>query len=292
VARLSQHFDVQARTFDQRARLGQGVGRVVAAAVIEHGRVGPHDLLLELGAGTGAVGGQLAARHERYLGLDVSRPMLATFAQRLARPIAAERRARSLRPLLVQADCDQHWPVLDGAATVVFASRVVHLLEPRHVAHEAARVCRPGGHLLVGRVVRDPSSPRERLRREKQRRLAERGLEPRRGDAGIRRLLEACMARGAEALAPRVVATWTSRIAAERILLGWAALPGMGGIPIAPAVQTAILDELWAWARRELGDLRRPAPCDERYVLEGVRFGRAGDPRRPITMNSAWTMLC
>jgi SAM-dependent methyltransferase len=197
-----------------------------------------------------------------------------------------------LRPLLVQADADRPWPVRDQAATLVFASRVVHLLDARHVAQEAARVSRPGGYLLVGRVVRDPTSPRERLRREKQRRLAERGLEPRRGEAGTRRLLEACLADGAEALAPRVVATWASRVSAERILSAWAALPGMGGARIAPALQMAILDELWAWARRELGDPRWAAPCDERYVLEGVRFGRAGDPRRPTTMNNACTMIC
>ena len=46
-------------------------------------------------------------------------------------------------------------PIRDRALAVVFASRVVHHLQVRHVVHEVLRVCRPGGCLLLGRVVRD-----------------------------------------------------------------------------------------------------------------------------------------
>ena len=277
--RLHQRFDVQADTFDERAGLSQAVARAVARAVIEHGARGPHDLVVELGAATGAVGVHLAASQACYLGVDLSRPMLKVFAMRDARQRdGAEHDSARDRPWLVQADCERAWPVRDRAAAIVFASRLVHLLDASHVSREAARVCRPGGCLLVGRVVRDPRSARERLRREKQRLLVERGLEPRRGAAGTRRLLDDCMRRGAQPLPSRVAAAWTSSATAERVLSDWAVLPGMGGASIGSTMQAAILEDLWAWARRELGDLRQPEPCGEQYVLEGVRFGHPEPP--------------
>ena len=84
----------------------------------------------------------------------------------------------------------------DHAASVVFASRVIHLLQPDHVVRETMRVCRPGGMLMLGRVLRERDSIKERLRRQRQSLLVESGITPRQGEEGTRRVVERCLAAG------------------------------------------------------------------------------------------------
>ena len=249
----AQRFDKQALSFEQRTGFAPEVAAKIARAIQQITSYTPEDLLLELGAGTGAIGSQFVDRGARYLGLDLSRPMLEVFRERL--PLAR-------RGGLIVADAQRTWPVRGHTAAVVFASRVSHLLNADHVREEVQRVCRPGGFFLVGRVARDPDSLKTRLRDERMRLLADRGARRRgRGRAADHQLLDQFNTTACTAVPKRTVATWQGMTSAEKIIGDWEALDP-GELPFAA---------LREWARREIGELDRLETYVERYTLEGVR---------------------
>lgn len=252
-------FDAQAAEFDLRAGLSAETGRAAAAAVVALAAARPGDLLLEVGAGTGLVGRWLLEQPVRYLGLDVSRPMLEVFRRRL-----------SAGAPLAQADAALPWPLPDGAARAVFGSRALHLLSVEHVVAELHRVGAAGAACVVGRVERPPESIKARLAREMRRRLRARGFAPR--SAGGRPLLDACLARGAHELPRTVVARWPAAHSPRRALADWRRKEGLGGIVLPPGLQEEVLRELEAWAAAEYGGLDAELEVEEGYVLEGVRL--------------------
>ena len=260
-------FDAQAARFDRRAGVPPAAADQIAAAVLEGvGHPSADQVVLELGAGTGEVGRQLAGRVDRYVGVDLSAPMLDVFRAKLTdvptRPQA----------LLLQADGDKSWPVRRGSVAVVFASRVAHLLGAAHLVSEVARVCREDGRFLVGRIER--SGVKQVLRRQREAILADRGVAGvRSGGRRTQALLEAFVAAGAVAEPKRAVATWTVTTTAEEIIAGWQTMPSMGGEAVTPEVRADVLSELRRWADGELGELDRPQESRETYTLEGVRLG-------------------
>jgi SAM-dependent methyltransferase len=190
--------------------------------------------------------------------------MLEVFRTRLG---AVDRR----RVRLSVADADAPWPLGDGSAAVVFASRVVHLLDARHVAQEVRRVCAPGGHFLIGRVVRDPDGVQGRLRLQRRLLLARQGLTaPDREDA-TERVLTLLVAEGARRIEARTVARWTKEASVRELLDAWERVEGAGGRRIGRASGQQVSGELRAWAADELGDLSAVASWEEQYVVDGVR---------------------
>jgi hypothetical protein len=181
-------------------------------------------------------------------------------------------KADVLAPSLILADCNQVWPFGDGAVAVVFASRAIHLLDPQHVVRETLRVVRRGGFLILGRLLREPDSIRERLRRGRQELLVEAGLTPRSGAAGTRRVIALCQDAGAESLGRQVVAEWTGEISAGEVLAGWESLSRIGSLSINPDLRTRILDEVRRWAQVEIGDIDRAEVFHERYAIDVLRF--------------------
>ena len=254
-------FDQQARHYDTRTGLPAAVGAAVARAIVDQSGAGADDLVVELGAGTGEIGMHLARLPVRYLALDSAPAMLEVFRHK------AGLDARSL----IVADCDTTWPLRDGCATVVFASRVVHLLRPDHVARETLRVCQPAGLLVLGRVVRDPDGVAQRLNRQRRMLLAQAGITARDGEAGTRRVIEGCLARGSVSLGRRSIAAWTSEITPGEILASWDTLSRMGSVSVTPELQGEILAELRRWACAEFGPLDRPEVSTMRYVIDVIR---------------------
>ena len=158
LAQRASTFDQQAPGYDARVGLPESVGAAVAAEIMVCAELQTDDLVLELGVGTGEIGVHLARLPVRYVGLDSSQAMLDVF------------RAKGIlgSSSLIVADCNQPWPLPDGSAAVVFASRVIHLLDPEHITRETVRICRSAGYLILGRVLRDPDSLKSRLRRRRQ----------------------------------------------------------------------------------------------------------------------------
>jgi len=262
LARSANTFDEQATRYDARVGLPESVGTAVAAEIMARAGLQTEDLVLELGVGTGEIGIHLARLPVRYLGIDNSAEMLRLFRDRLGQDTAS----------LLLADASQVWPLDDHAASVVFASRVIHLLDAEHVAKETLRVCRPGGWLMLGRVLRDGGGVKERLRRRRLELLQQAGVGPLRGREGARRVVERLQVAGAESMGRRVVAEWTGAISPAEVIADWTSLSRMGSVAVDPVRRQEILAELQDWARAELGDLDQPETYRERYAIDCVRL--------------------
>jgi SAM-dependent methyltransferase len=261
-------FDGQADQFDDCSGLAPDVGRRVAGAVVELSGAAGGDAILDVGAGTGAVGRYFAALPVRYLGLDVSGRMLAVFRRKLA--------PWPHNLLLLQADSDRPWPVHDHALAAVFASRVAHHLEADHFVRQVWRCCRPGGALLLGRVTREPDSLPSRLQRHKRDVLAGLGVHARAGGQAVRQVVDLCRDRGATELGPTVADRWTRAATPRQLLSAWEAKPQLSscaqGTAMSAAARAAAVSALADRALQEFGGLDRTHEFAEEYTLSGVRL--------------------
>ena len=261
----SMWFDGQAREFDESSGLPPDVGRRVAEAIVELSGAAGDDLILDIGAGTGAIGSHFANAPQRYIGLERSPDMLAMF----------RRKVDPLPPnmSLAEADCDQAWPVEAQSVTAVFASRVVHHLNIRHFVEETRRVCRTGGSLLLGRVMRDPESLPSRLQRYKRSLLAVGG-----GERAIREVLDICATLGATPMPPATVARWSRSTTPRQLLDAWEAKPRLTssaeGNGMSAEQRAAAVTALRDWSQAELGDLDQVHEFTQDYVLQGVTWNR------------------
>lgn len=234
----------------------------MARAIVDRAGAAAGDLVLELGAGTGEIGVHLARPPIQYLGLDASAAMLEIFRAK----------AGETSPSLLVADADQPWPLPADSASVVFASRVIHLLQPNRVAREAKRVCRPAGLLILGRVVRDRGGIAERLRRRRLELLAAAGVTAPQGEVGTRRVIEACTALGGTSLGREVVAEWTIATTPNEILSAWDSHDRSGSAILDAASRETLRQELQAWAQQNLGDLDQPRVSPAHYAIDLVRM--------------------
>jgi len=260
-------FDSQAGLFEQRAGLPEDCGRDIASQVIEIGEAKPGDLIVEIGCGTGQIGEWFKAP-VRYVGLDLSAGMLKEFSRRLD--------GDSVSRLLIQADANGRWPLVDGVARVIFSSRATHLLNQEHLAREILRVAAPAGAtLILGRVERQPNSVRARMSKEMNERLREHGFVGRRGERQNRKLFELCNRSGAVALEPLAVARWMTRASPRQSVESWRSHEGLGGIPVPAPTRAAILAELEAWAEEVFGGLDQELESEETYVLKSLRLPTA-----------------
>ena len=263
-ARSALTFDEQAPRYDARVGLPVSVGAAVASEIMACAGLLTDDLVLELGVDTGEIGTHLARLPVRYVGIDTSAAMLQLFREKLGEWPA----------LLLLADASQAWPLDEGVASVVFASRVIHLLDAEHVTRETFRVCRPGGWLMLGRVLRDGNGVKERLRRRRLELLQQAGVGSLRGREGARRVVERCLSAGGESMGRRVVAEWSGAISPAEVIADWTSLSRMGSVAVDPVRRQAILAELHAWARAEMGDLDQPEAYRERYAIDLIRLPR------------------
>lgn len=231
--------------------------RKVAEAVVEV--VGLGAALLEIGAGTGAIGSELCRLLPAYRALDASARMLEVFAGRLGDAASGR---------LVAGDANERWPVDDASLDAVFGSRTLHLLDAEHVTAELGRVLVPGGVLLVGRVERDRDDARERLRREMRRRILELSSGAPRPRHGF---VAALVAAGAEPLERRVVARWTERWTPGELLAAWNRRQPLSGVVLESEARQSLLSGLGDWAREHLGGLDVPFRSEPTYTLEGAR---------------------
>jgi ubiquinone/menaquinone biosynthesis C-methylase UbiE len=256
-------FDGQAGFFDRRTGLPEECCRAVAKKILEISEARADGLIVEVGCGTGQIG-QWVEAPARYVGFDLSLNMLREFQRRLGRSQS--------HPSLVQADANATWPFADGAAGVIFSSRAVHLLEHEHVAAEVFRLASTAGAtVILGRVERTPGSVKERMAREMNERLRQRGLKGRRGERRNRKLFESCERLGAETLEPVPVATWGASSSPRQSLDSWRSLTGLGGIQVSAETRADVLSELEVWAAEEFGGLDGEFEFEETYVLSPLR---------------------
>ena len=95
------------------------------------------------------------------------------------------------------------------------------------------------------------------------------GFEPR-SERYDRRLLEACVQRGAVALEPVPVVTWVEASSVQQSLDAWQSLSGLGGIEVPRSVRDIVLEDMKEWATGVFGELERTVESEEAYVLKAV----------------------
>ena len=260
-------FDGQAEFFERRAGLPEDSCHDIAKAVLEIGEIGPADLLVEVGAGTGQLGRWFGAPL-RYVGLDLSAGMLNEFSR--------DSDSDPANRLLIQADANATWPLADGVVRVIFSSRTMHLLDQEHVAREFLRVASSAGAtLILGRVEREPESVRARMSKEMNERLRAHGFSGRRGERQNRKLFEFCSGSGAVSLEPLPVASWRTIASPRQSLDSWRSKKGLGGLPVPDKIRAEVLRELEGWAEEEFGGLNREFESEETYVLKSLRLPSA-----------------
>jgi SAM-dependent methyltransferase len=254
-------FDDQAQAYEERAGLPDDVCRDVAAQLTDGLAAGA--MLLDVGAGTGTLGRHLATGRVRYVGLDVSRPMLREFAAGGA-PLA--------RAVLLQADADAAWPLDARAADVILFSRSAHLLKRERTLGEVLRVAAPGARVWIGRVRRPRESPAEQLKRAMRQMLRDRGITGRDGDGAKREFLDALLARGATLLPERASVPFTEDEAPLDSLHSWRGKDGLAGRAVPERAKREILEDLERWAADAFGELAAKRPVERRYELQGVQL--------------------
>jgi ubiquinone/menaquinone biosynthesis C-methylase UbiE len=261
--RHAARFDDQAPGFDGRAGLPSLERARIAEAIVAIAGLGAVSRVLDVGAGTGEITGELLARGVSCVAVDESPAMLAEF----------RRKAHSLgvTPELVTADARLRWPIDDGSVNLVFGSRSLHWLPADHVRAEGFRVASPRGcTLLVGRVTRDDEGPRARIRRKMRELLRAAGYPGRSGEKSARDIVERCIAHGATPLSTFVAASWTVRVAPRSILDAWRQKSGLGGSDVPGAVKEDVLARTGEWVEATFGDIDVPVESEECYTLEGV----------------------
>ena len=268
VSEAAHGFDSQAASFDRRAGLPRQAVRHIAAAVVEHCAPNTSSgVVLDLAAGTGEIGQEIAANGVGYLGLDVSLAMLRIFQRR-----------QGEGGFLVQADASKPWPI-QGGVRAILVSRAVHLLAADHVLAESSRLAGVHGiDLILGRVRRDRQSVRFAMRRRMRELLADRGITGRGGD-GARVRLEALAARCGGAMRPaRVAATWPVQECPAGSLAAWRSKSGLAGMAVSAEVQRDVLGCLESWAKQRYGDLHETRNSTECYELTTIRL-HGGDSK-------------
>jgi len=146
--RLRQTYDARAASYDRTVGLGERV--LVGGLRRAYGAELRGDVL-EVAVGSGLNLPSYGDEVARAVGLDLSGAMLGRARNR------AEEAGRTIR--LVQGNA-QRLPFPDGAFdTVAVSLALCTVPDPGEALREMARVCRPGGRVVVLEHVRSPVPP-------------------------------------------------------------------------------------------------------------------------------------
>ncbi|WP_328472517.1 methyltransferase domain-containing protein [Actinoplanes sp. NBC_00393] len=147
---IKREFARQAGTFED-ARLNTAFTSHLAR-LVEFAEPVAGDVCLDVACGTGLVARALAERTRHVTALDLTPEMLATGK--------AGADAEGVRNVVFQQGDATRLPFLDASFSLVISRFSLHqVAEPALVAAEMARVCRPGGRVVIADLVRDPELP-------------------------------------------------------------------------------------------------------------------------------------
>jgi ubiquinone/menaquinone biosynthesis C-methylase UbiE len=256
-------YEDQAAGFDERVGLSPEICESIARGLEELVRLEAGTMLLEIGAGTGALSIPLLLRPIGYIGFDRSPAMLSVFREKLM--------DRGLRGEILVADGNERWPVDDGSIDVIFSARALHHVDADHAIAETRRVLRPaGGWLVVGRVRRPNDSIKSILRRRMRRLLEEQGYQGRSHESHTEKVFSALEELGGRRAPELVAARWTIPHRPSDSFTSWEGKNGLVGLDIPAQVKADVLANLRAWAKEEYGDLDQPHEQEEFFELDAI----------------------
>ncbi|MBC8140721.1 MAG: class I SAM-dependent methyltransferase [Armatimonadetes bacterium] len=143
-------FDRVASEYERTRPLPDKIGESVARYIVS--LLNKREWMLDAGCGTGRFTRPLARRHDRVVGADVSREMIARLR---------EEHAPFREPLLVRADL-RDLPFPDAQFSIVLTVHVLHLIAEWQTAFaEMWRVLEGDGCLLLGYEDRSVSAVRD-----------------------------------------------------------------------------------------------------------------------------------
>jgi ubiquinone/menaquinone biosynthesis C-methylase UbiE len=132
-----EYFDQVAGQWDEMRRqfFGEGVRRTAIAAA----GIGPGDVVIDVGTGTGFLAEAALDAGARVIGIDLSEGMLAQVSTRLAG-----------RPFEGRQSTETSLPLHPGEADAVVANMFLHHAEdPARTIRAMADALRPGGRLVI-----------------------------------------------------------------------------------------------------------------------------------------------
>ncbi|MEM9506448.1 MAG: class I SAM-dependent methyltransferase [Cyanobacteria bacterium P01_E01_bin.35] len=258
-------FDDQAITFETRTGLSESTCQAIVRMALDLAEIKTNAQVVEVGAGTGQVGQWFAEKPVQYLGFDLSEPMLEQFRQHLG--------SSRENIKLLQGDANQHWPVVENKANLIFSSRTLHLLNLEHVVHESLRIAHPEGAVVImGSVQREQQGVKNQMRKQMQTFLIEKKLRGRQKNKLISQLIELFIQHDAQVIEPVEVSRWKVVNTPRQSLDSWRGKSNLAGIELDDEIKQNVLDCLQVWAEARFGDLDQPIESEETYILQGVRL--------------------
>ncbi len=247
-------FDAVAPSFDRHRALPEGAAKAICAAVLA--ALAPHPRLLDLGAGSGRIGWPLVIAAADYIGVDLSYGMLRTFKDRAA------------TAALVQADgCEL--PFRQGTFDAVLLVQIFGGLKRwRALIDETLRVLKPGGALLLGRILTPDDGIDAAMKRQLAAILSEQAAPPDQQNTReqAERQLEAIASAATEIEATHWPATRRPRDFIER---------HAGGAQFSkwpPDIRARALRTLSDWAVGQFGGLDAGFTETHRFTLRIFKF--------------------
>lgn len=256
-------FDQQAPTYDQRVGLPPTIPGKIANAILSFPKKLSHLDVLEIGAGTGEIGFEIAKHVHSYTAIDNSPGMLDQFRLRCQK--------KNISAKILQADANLPWPVETGAVNLIFSSRALHLLNLKHVITEIERLSiNTKLWLIIGRVQKATDSVPDKMRKKMRQLLKQQGITGRSGKKFKESLLDSLAGNGAEIRTNIQVATWEAAYAPVQSLESWRNKTGLAGMDIAATLKARVLDEVEIWAKNYFGDIHQAMPVHFNYELDVV----------------------
>jgi SAM-dependent methyltransferase len=254
-------YDAMAPDFDRRRALPKGIPEAIRATILR-ASLAPRPRILDLGAGSGRIGRGLVRAGDDYFGVDLSLGMLRSFVLQ-ARDAA-----------LVQAD-GALLPFGDAAFDVVLLVQVLSGAQGwRAMLGDIIRVLRPGGALMIGRVIAPDDGIDTGMKTRLAAILNAMDIQPYRDKPRDEAL--AWLARAMPDPAVVTVATWTETRRPGAFLDRHAAGARFSILP--EPVRREAMGRLARWAIDTFGSLDVDCPEVRRFDLTIHRLPKGSTP--------------
>lgn len=259
---MDRSFDHVAAIYDRTRALSPEVETAIGAGIIRLTTATPATGFLEVGVGTGRIALPLVRQGYRYIGVDLSTPMLR----------AARHKAYGLAGQLFVAGADAC--ALPFASATFDAAIVVHLFHlipawPEAFA-EVLRIIRPGGFFLYGAEQPGTTGATDPFSAQWKAALARHGITPRNHRATDTGVLAALRDRGLT-VEQHTIANWKRTSTVGQTLARYASRDYSSSWSIPEPIFREANATLAAWVRQHYPDNDSPLTTAAAFTVTCAR---------------------